>query len=295
MRYYFFGAVVFMSVWGSGVVPAWAARISVTSSNETVTVGEVFPVTVILDTEDQTINAVQSTVSFPSDQFEFVSSDDSQSALNLWIQKPALQQDGRVAFSGIAPGGFMLPDAPLVTFMFKAIRAGEGTLMLVETKNLVHDGVGTEAQVTAEKLTLVVTDGVVVPWAPSEDTDVPEHFTPTLVTDPDLFDGADTLVFSTTDKGSGMSHFEIKEGWFGSYTRTTSPYRIIDQTRSKQVAIKAVDQVGNERVEVFYPQNFRPWYAQSQILGGIVILCLLVLCALFIGMQKWWGSRRFSS
>ena len=286
--------VVLTSVWSSSVVPAWAATISVTSSNETVTVGEVFPVTVILDTEDQTINAVQSTISFPSDQFEFVSTDDSQSALSLWIQKPSLQNDGRLVFSGIAPGGFMLSDAPLVTLQFKATRAGEGTIKLEATKSLVHDGVGTEARVTEEKLALVVVEGVVVPRARSEDADVPEHFTPTLVTDPDLFDGADTLVFSTTDKGSGMSHFEIKEGWMGTYSRVTSPHRLIDQTRSKRIVIKAIDQVGNERIEVFYPQNFRLWYTQSQILGGIVVMCLLVLCALFIGMRKLWDSRRFS-
>ena len=291
----FFWIVSVCILWAGFVTPVFAATVALTSATTTVHVGEVVSVSIIVDTELQSVNAFESVVTFPSEVLEFVSSDTSHSALSLWIESPTIQNGHDIHFSGIAPGGFTESDAHILTLLFKVIHTGQAAITLSHTKNLLNDGAGTAATVTERNLHLTVSEGVAVPFVPSIDDELPEPFTPLLVTDPDLYDNADTLVFSTTDKGSGIDHYEIKEGLFGRYMRAASPYHIRDTSRTQTISVKAIDRNGNERIELFYPQNWRPWYKQTQILGGIVVGCLLVLWVLFIVVRKLWVRGRFSS
>ena len=294
MRYFFFvvGVVI---LYAGFVMPASASTVAVTSATTSVQVGEIFSITVTDDTEQQSINAVEAVVTWASDQFEFVSADNSHSVLSLWIESPVVRNKNEIHFSGIAPGGFTASDTPLITLLFKAVHTGQATFTLGQTKNLLNDGAGTEAIVKKRDLQVRVTDGQAVPVIPTKESELPEHFSPIFVTDSDLYDNADTLIFSTTDKGSGLDHFEIKEGLSGTYNRVTSPYQIRDKSRTQSVTIKAIDRAGNERIERFYPQNFRPWYQQRQIIGGILIGCLLVLSLFFILSRKNWRRRPRSS
>jgi hypothetical protein len=294
MRYFFLlCGIILLS--GSFVAPASAATITLSSATTTLHVGDVVTVTVSDDTEHQLVNAVETIVTFPNDLLEFVSSDNSHSVLSLWIKEPTIENTHDIHFAGVAPGGFTQSDATLVKLTFKVIHTGTADMTLGQTKNLLNDSAGTEVTTVVRNLRLSVEDGqsVIVPQL--SDTELPEPFTPIFVFDPDVYDGADTLVFSTLDKGSGVDHFEVKEGLFGLYTRAVSPYHIKDQSRSKQISIKAIDHSGNVRVEIFYPQNWRPWYKQTQILGGIVVGCLLVLWVLFIVVRKLLVRVRFSS
>jgi len=109
------------------------------------------------------------------------------------------------------------------------------------------------------------------------DDERPEPFTPEIIQDQDVYDGDHVLIYATEDKGTGIDYFAVKEGWLGAYLKADSPYHIKHQSLDRKISVKAVDKLGNERVEVIYPQNWQPWYERSRLIIGILILCALSL------------------
>jgi len=59
-------------------------------------------------------------------------------------------------------------------------------------------------------------------------------------------DGKYFLVFSTQDKGSGVDHYEVREGRFGGFSEVSSPYILKYQSLDKKIFVKAIDKFGNE-------------------------------------------------
>ena len=290
MRYIF---IIFFSsliIWGFAQTTL-AAVISLSSDFATLHVGDTVAIKVKVNTEHEILNAIESTVTFPNSLLQYISSDDSDSVLNMWIQKPTIIDGSKIHFAGVTPGGFVEADAPIVTLLFKVIGTGQANIELSETSLLKNDGAGTPAKTTQQSLHISVVDGASAITMQTVDTEIPEYFVPQIINDPDVFSGHATLIFSTTDKGSGIDHFEIKEGWLGQYKIATSPYEIINQSLDTPIYIKAVDRLGNARVEIFYPQNYRPWYQEQRILVTIVGLCVLGLFIFRKIFLRYW--RRF--
>ena len=80
----------------------------------------------------------------------------------------------------------------------------------------------------------------------SADVTPPEPFTVQVLSTPGVFGGDYYAVFSTTDKQSGIDHYEVLEN--GIWKRVTDPYKLADQSLKTPVEIKAIDKAGNERI-----------------------------------------------
>jgi hypothetical protein len=269
---------LFIVVFGLGLFtfPVSAAVIVVESDFSSLHVGDIFTVDLKIDTEGQIINAVEAAVIFPTELLEFVASDDGESVVNLWIQKPAYQDLNRIILSGVTPGGFRDNEAELLSVTFKVINPGQGNIEIDTASLLLHDGLGTEAILSKQNLHIAVKEGESEVSVNVVDDEIPEAFKPEIIQDKDVFEGAHTLIFATEDKGSGMDYFVVKEGWFSRYIKVESPYKLKHQTLNKKISIKAVDRLGNERVEILYPQNWQPWYEYSYVTVSIFILCVLI-------------------
>jgi hypothetical protein len=94
------------------------------------------------------------------------------------------------------------------------------------------------------------------------------------------------MTFETEDKGSGLHHFEVKEGLFGSYIVATSPYKLKHQSRDVKVYVKAIDANGNQRIVIVYPQNKEAWYQNKNAIAGILIVCVLTLLMFLFYTRK---------
>ncbi len=100
----------------------------------------------------------------------------------------------------------------------------------------------------------------------------------------DILDGKAYVAFSTTDKGSGIDHFETAERRIPfiplNWEVSQSPYVPHDQYGTSDLFVKAVDVAGNVRVEE-YPRlhALRPyeWY---------VLALVLLACVFCIFMQN---------
>ena len=278
MRYFsiIFLVVIFSC---SFVKIAWSATIKVERELTSLQVDDVLTVDVVIDSEGQILNAVEVELVFPTEFLEYVDSSDGDSVISLWISKPTLRSTNQIIFSGITPGGFFDVNNHLITLSFKVISEGQGKITVEKANLLVHNGLGTEAFVKKQNIHLSTSKGKADTFNNTIDDELPESFTPEIIEDPDLFDGSHTLVFATKDKGSGVDYFEVKEGVSSNYARAQSPYLLKHQALDKKIYVKAVDTMGNERIEIFYPQNWQPWHEHTWVIFSIIILCVLLLIA----------------
>lgn len=253
-----------------------AADLTLQSDFKTSRVGDDIVVNVVLDTEGQTVNTVGLTLAYPTEFLAFEDFDDGDSVVSLWVERPK-HADGKIMLSGITPGGFSGEAVPVISLHFKAKALGQGKIDILDKEILLHDGLGTQADTQVENLHLAVVAGPSIVSIQLVDDELPEAFTPQIVRDPDLFGGAPSLIFATEDKGSGLDYMAVKEGWFGTYIQTESPYELRYQNLDKKIYVKAVDKNGNTRTAILYPQNGVGQYEQAFRIIGILVLCLLAL------------------
>jgi hypothetical protein len=113
------------------------------------------------------------------------------------------------------------------------------------------------------------------------DSTVPEEFKSEIGQDPSVFEGKYFLSFSTTDKLSGIDHYEVREGK-KDFKIAKSPYVLEDQNLRGKIIVKAIDKAGNEQIsEIIPPSKPFPYYI---LVFGLIILLIF-----------WWIIRRLRS
>jgi hypothetical protein len=269
--------------------PAVAAEITVGAQTPAQTqAGALFSVDILLNTGDDDINAVGGTINYPTDLLVLREVQDANSIVSLWVDDPKFAYPGKVAFSGIIPGGYRGDGGLLLKLSFLAQKEGQGTVTLSTPQALMNDGNGTAAPLAVMSYAFTVSPSVggEVQHAPVlQDADPPESFKPEIGRDPAIAENRWFVAFSTQDKGSGIDHYEIKEsspqglGLSGEWVRAESPYVLRDQTLRSTVIVKAIDRVGNERVEEIGPLHALQWY-ENYGTWVIIGLCLAVILAL---------------
>ena len=179
-----------------------------------------------------------------------------------------------------------------------------------ETQVLLNDGAGTRAPLTSlgGTFTLEKTagdDGVVDAWreAVRQDTNPPEQFSITLTRDEIAFAGKHFIVFSTTDKQTGISHYEVNEEpvlefsqfkWGGvgvPWVKAESPYVLEDQSLNSIIRVKAIDKAGNEYIATYIPDESLQTISKNEIITYSVLGALGFILLLIIGML-WFFIRR---
>lgn len=243
------------------------------------TQGDEFLASIFLNTEGESINAVEGKISFPPQLLEIREVRDGNSVVNFWVERPKMGQPTNISFSGIIPGGYQRPKGFLFSVVFRAKESGKGTIEINDARILLNDSDGTKATLKISPLKFSIS-----PSGPLNkrraisivDTRPPEDFHADIARDPALFSGQWFIVFATQDKVSGMDHYEVCEGTKSLCTIAESPYLLGNQKLDKKIFVKAVDKSGNEKVEVVYPANWNPWYRNNWIVG-ILILSVLII------------------
>jgi hypothetical protein len=247
MKWIFIVSIIFL-------LPRWilAADFFVTADAKPA-VNELINFTVTLNVEEK-VNALAGTFFFDPKVFEFISVNDNQSTIRLWIDNPSVRAPGEIYFSGITPGGFSGKDIPILKITLKPIQATKTTVQISDVSLLLHDGKGTPLVTTENPLTILISTSTnsnskIV----TEDTEPPEVFTP-VIAELGEANSPKVLIFETNDSGTGPVTFYVKEyryrilSFFTPWVATTSPYLLKDQSEKSSVFVKAVDGAGNERL-----------------------------------------------
>jgi len=261
--------------------------------------GDNFIVDIRIDTEGECINTVKVDLKFPNEFLEAVDFSEGNSILSLWLKKPAINQEiGLISFVGGIPGGFCgtLPGELgkpnlLGRIIFRVVprdvlRGLAKISFKEESQVLLNDGFGTRARLSLkEAIFEILSEKIEVPkneWQEElkKDTIPPEPFDIEIQRDPSIFDGKYFLIFSTTDKQTGIDYYEVKEGK-RDWKRAESPYLLEDQSLKSIIKVRAVDKAGNERIAEYLPPKkpFPYW----------PIILILILAGII-----WWIIRRFS-
>jgi len=257
-----------------------AAGLKLTSQIQEIGIGQQFQINLVLDTEDEEINAVEGKIVFQADLLELKEIRDGNSIINFWIDpvrncvSNGVERPDSICFSGIIPGGY-LGEGFIFSAIFQAKKEGAGIIEIQDAKALQNDGKGTPANTKIFNFQFSISKNISGPeFNAPKDTDPPEEFKPEIARDETLFDGKWFLVFATQDKGTGIDYYEVCEGSKKKCVSAESPYVLKDQKLKSYIYVKAVDKAGNERMAILPPQNPLKWYENYFILGIIILIVL---------------------
>ncbi|MFZ2500980.1 MAG: cohesin domain-containing protein [Minisyncoccia bacterium] len=150
---------------------ALAATLGLSPANTTVGIGSIITETVWVSSADQAMNAIDGTISFPSDLLQVVSVSKGGSVLSLWVQDPTFSNtNGSISFSGVVPNpGYTGSRGQVLSIQFRGKRAGTATVeFLSSSQVLANDGNGTDILSGTQSSTLTV-----VPASQPEQTPSP--------------------------------------------------------------------------------------------------------------------------
>jgi len=267
---------------------AQAAELFFDSANKTVGLGQTIEMPFFINTQGEVVNAVDGAITYPKDMVEIQEVRDGDSVITLWVDQPSVA-GGKLAFSGVTPGGYRGDHGRIFSVVFKAIKSGEIVFTPVNNRVLLNDGQGTLAKLAAAPFHVSVSDNQSVSTPSSEiiDNDPPEVFVPSVVRDNNIEGNKWFVVFATEDKGVGIDHYEIQESAKNKpddsrWAPAESPFFLKNQALSSYIFVKAVDKKGNQRIAVIPPSVEYEKY----IIWGI----LIVGFSLILG--RLWDKRR---
>lgn len=279
-------------------MPVSASEIYFGTHTKEAGVNQYVEVGVFLNAEEESINAVEGSVSFPSPLLAPKEIRNGNSIISFWVEQPFLEQDGKLRFSGVIPGGYTGNNGYLFSVIFQTQKEGEATLDAINGRALLNDGGGSAASFRSSPTELKIRSELKGPDVlPVYDPDAPESFTPQIAKDPNLFEGKWVLIFATQDKGSGVDHYEVREQrrwsffglelgiWPANWMEAESPVILKDQALKSTVYVKAQDRSRNERVAVLPPSYPLRWYEVSflwVIMGAVVLFA----ASLFLWRKK---------
>ncbi|MCC6290604.1 hypothetical protein IT398_00840 [Candidatus Nomurabacteria bacterium] len=124
-----------------------AASLSLGPSTGTFTVGSTFDVSVFIDSNNQSVNAVGAFLQFPPDKLQLVSPSVGKSIVDVWVTAPQFNNTlGQVSLEGVVPGGLKTNNGLLTTLTFRVKSVGQAVVkFLNQSKVLLNDGVGSDA------------------------------------------------------------------------------------------------------------------------------------------------------
>ncbi len=219
-------------------------------------VGDEFSVSLLVDTHGEVINTVVGDLIFTDESISVKRVETGNSIVTTWIESPTVSGNS-IKFSGLMPGGYESVidtatgskiEGEILKIVFLATRAGSATLSFSESEIYLNDSFGTEASALSLPYTISILEKGQGQVIDLNDNIPPEHFIPIISSSPELYDGAYTLFFSTTDKGSGIDHYEVSENG-NIWVRADSPYKLTDQSILGEVRVKAIDLAGNYVIE----------------------------------------------
>lgn len=124
-----------------------AASLSLSPAAGTFVVGSTFDISLLLNTEEEAVNAVSVFLQFPSDKLQLISPTSGKSAIDLWVVPPRFNNvAGTIELQGVITGGTRASNVLITSLTFRARSVGVSVIKIGdESRVLLHDGAGTDA------------------------------------------------------------------------------------------------------------------------------------------------------
>ena len=284
---------------------ARAAELYFGSSSNEQGLGNQFAVGVFVDSQQEIVNAFEGQIVFSPEYLDLKDILDGDSMVNFWIERPSVDLECadvcKLKFSGVTPGGYFGDKGHIFSVVFEAKKIGSADIQIEGGKVLLHDGRGTEAELTVSPIKLeVVEDSATAEFKYPFDSEPPESFIPFVSQDGEIFENKLFLVFATQDKLSGVDYYEVAEKKWKeadnydelNWKTAVSPYLLKDQNLTSYIYVKAVDKSGNNRIQIISPEKTANLLQRYAIYGIILLMGLLVVLSFYILRRKYGGGNR---
>lgn len=142
----FLGGFLFANAQTSYPIVLPKSAIFISPGSGTFLVGSTFDISIYVDTNGNSVNAVEANIKFPPNKLAIVKPSGGKSLIELWVAQPTYSNTiGTASFTGIIPNGANTRSGLITTITFRAIAPGQATIsFLPNSKVLSNDGVGTE-------------------------------------------------------------------------------------------------------------------------------------------------------
>ena len=292
--------------------------------------GDTVSLAVRLDTDDgECVNVIDGVVNYEPEILP-VDISRGDSIVPIWVEDPQIDTaNQRITFAGGIPNGYCgrIDGDPRLTnvvleILFQAptfsvgIGERDGVANIEfgeETKVLLNDGLGTPATLRTLNASMSVDkrprNEPVDEWQGrvSDDNDTPRPFSITLTSDKSIYNGQYFITFNTTDKQSGLDHYEVMEEpiddfylflWGGieaPWKKARSPYLLEDQTLNSTIRVKAVDKAGNEYIAVYVPpEEMRGSTDRDLVRFGMFVAGMIIIIVSIGSVILYrWRLRRY--
>ena len=314
--YLFFLASFF---WMLSSTNVYAASLYIDPGTPTLHSGDSATLAVRLDVDEmaeECVNAVSAVISYPTN-IEPVDVSIGESIFSMWVEQPTINRTERtITFAGGIPNGYcgrVIGDPRLSNILMQLVvmvpgfsigGAADSNIAEIyftdESLAYLNDGQGTAVPVESypSRISIIRKPGAELQnaWQKEVDADrvLPEEFSISLQRDEKAFSGKYYIVFNTSDKQTGIDHYEVIEepmSQFGAFQwgradapwiTARSPYVLKDQSLNSIVRVKAVDKAGNERIANLLPDESMRTMSYSQIITIAVVGASLVLMLLLL-------------
>ena len=261
----------------------------ISPSKDSNSIKEQFYIDVFVDPAGESINGIDGSIYFDN-KISFVRAEEGNSMINMWIEKPYLQDDGVIKFSGIIPNGFdglINPFNPniknpglLMRIIFEGINSGNSSIKISPLNITLNDGKGTLTKTEEVSKEINILDSV-NQYTYKNDTHSEPEIDYKIIKDPNIFSGKYTLIFQASDKGSGIDNVSIKEGR-RDWQKIESPYLLKDQYRHSKIVLQATNFYGSTVVINIDPM---PYDWMDTIYVVVVILSIILI--IFLVYKKY--------
>lgn len=269
-----------------------ASTLTLSTSNSTPYSGDEFTATLILDTENQIINAGEIYLELPENLI-ITDLTTPNSILKLWVKEPQINRQVISLIGGIPDPGFIGNTGLLATLKLKASTPGKITPILHPTSQiLLHDGFGTPSSLTLKSSLSAVLPAHPghLPQTPDsiKDTSPPINLVITLGKNLPELGGQWLISFSAEDLETGIKSYEIAEIPIkealpkdSDWQPASSPYILKNQNKNHKIFVKAIDNAGNFSI------NHTIFKTGGSILPVFLFFVIIFLLLLIIGWLIW--------
>lgn len=241
-----------------------AAGLYFSPSSGNYNVGQNFSVSVYVSSPEQAINAVSGVVSFPPDKLKVISLSKKGSIFSFWVKEPLFSNSaGTIDFEGVVFNpGFLGSAGKIITISFQTKTAGQVSINFLSASVLANDGKGTNILTNTGSGSYTVqqqkysaspkptSSGGVTSFLLS-DNEPPQPFKIEIKEGRQTTNPSPTLFFETTDKISGIDHYEIIIDGKEPIKTQKSELKIPSQDLGKHtIIVKAIDKAGNETLAI---------------------------------------------
>lgn len=222
--------------------------------------GDTVVVELRLSTGNEKINAIDGAIDFDSSALQVKEMSTGGSIFTVWPRQPLVTDTiSEIFFAGGTPGGFS-GDGLVAKFAFLAKRSGDTDIYISgDTDLFLNDGQGTKVkpEIKTAQITIAKADSTIKAqnaWGQTlaNDMESPQNLAVRVGKDASVYGGRYFISFFATDDGSGIDHYEVKEG-NADFKKVEGDYILQDQSLKSKVLVLAMDKAGNKNIVEFDP------------------------------------------